>query len=91
MEAEPEQTITYLPDNEIPVVTNRIQDQSGTVGGTRIQIDLRGYFIDPDGDQLLFDVVSSDEEVVTVALDGTDIYYTESTWYNDGNCEGHRW
>jgi len=76
MEAEPEQTITYLPDNEIPVVTNRIQDQSGTVGGTRIQIDLRGYFIDPDGDQLLFDVVSSDEEVVTVALDGTDIYIT---------------
>jgi len=61
--------IEVLPkSNNIPIVTQLINDQTGHVGNTPILIDASHVFTDLDDDTLTLSVSSNDESVATAQL-----------------------
>ena len=60
------------PTNRAPQASQTIPDQAVPAHGHK-QIDLRGYFTDPDGDTLTFTATSADTRVVTVAVAGSTL------------------
>lgn len=60
--------VTVEAPNRAPVVTDTIPDQMMMVGDT-VRLDPADHFSDPDGDDLSYEAVSSDTEVVTALID----------------------
>ncbi|MEM7550504.1 MAG: T9SS type A sorting domain-containing protein [Bacteroidota bacterium] len=80
-------------DNQAPTVENPIADQEEQEGFGTTTISIANIFSDEEGDALTFAVASSNENVVTAALSGTDVVITEAgvgvsqitATANDGN------
>lgn len=58
--------------NRAPIPTGNIDDVE-LLTGESIEIDVAGYFDDPDGDQLTFSAQTSDEDIATVTVSGATI------------------
>lgn len=69
-------SVTVLPVGEAPTTVGVIPDQMLQEGADPVSLDLAPYFADIDGDRLMFEAMSSDLEVVTVAVTGTMLYVT---------------
>ena len=61
-------TVTVELPNRAPEASETIPDQTLMVGDT-VRLDPADYFSDPDGDDLSYEAVSSDTEVVTALID----------------------
>ena len=61
--------------NQAPEVVEAIPNQPLAEGET-VAVDVSGNFSDPDGDALTFTAESGDEEVATVAVDGSTVAVT---------------
>ena len=72
--------VTVNPVNDAPVVVASIDDVTVDEDPDPTVIDLAGVFNDVDiatnGDSLTFSAVSSDESLVTAAIDGTELTLT---------------
>ena len=66
-------TTTIFEVNRPPFVTNAIADTTLPIGGSQNDRDLPQLFVDPEGDQLVFAVESSDDSVVIATLISDDI------------------
>ena len=66
-------TVTIGDPNRSPVVVGRILDQKLTLGGSAVTLDLASSFSDPDGDQLAFQVASSDSGVVRALVSESEL------------------
>ena len=62
--------------NRAPVTAGSIPDQTLTVGGTAVSVDVSGYFSDPDGDALRYSSISGDPDIATVSVSGTTVTIT---------------
>ena len=67
--------ITVTAANQAPEVAEAIPNQALAEGET-ISVDVSGNFSDPDGDALAFAAESGDEDVATVAVDGSTVAIT---------------
>ena len=56
--------------NRLPVASEQIPAQTLVAETPPLEVDMSGYFGDPDGDALAFDAASSDTSVVTVTVAG---------------------
>ena len=65
--------ITDQISNRAPRPANTIPDQTLTVGDSSAPLDLSTYFHDPDGDTLIYTVVSSDPNVATAQRVGSQL------------------
>ena len=65
-------SVTVEPPNQAPEITDTIPPQTLMVGGT-VPLDASNYFSDPDGDELSYEAVSSNTDVVTALAMGTMI------------------
>ena len=63
------------PANQAPVAGTAIPDQT-VVEGQTVTIDISASFSDPDGDALTHTAATSNAEVATVALSGTELSVT---------------
>ena len=70
-------TITITDTNESIVVENPLADQSVDEDFASLRVDFSNVFVDGDGDDLTFEITSSNESVVTVSLDGFEVIVTE--------------
>ena len=61
-------TATVGEGNRHPTALGNIADQTLTLGGRSLTVDLAPRFSDPDGDQLTFRVTSSDSGVVSALI-----------------------
>ena len=69
LSASQEFGVTVEEPNRAPESTDSIPPQTLTVGDT-VRLDASAHFSDPDGDELSYEAVSSDPEIVTaVAMD----------------------
>ncbi|MGZ4135918.1 MAG: S-layer homology domain-containing protein, partial [Tumebacillaceae bacterium] len=72
----PTPTPTPTPVNHAPEVSHTIDAvTAGVEGGTKT-VSLTDVFHDRDGDKLTYSVKSSDSDVATVAVDGTNVVIT---------------
>ena len=69
-EGNPISPTAPTPTNRAPQASQAIPDQAVLASGDK-QLDLQGYFIDPDGDPLTFSAISDDTRVVTAAVAGS--------------------
>ena len=69
-------SVTVLPVGEAPTSIGVIPAQMLQEGADPVTLDLAPYFADVDGDRLMFEAVSSDLEVATVAVTGTMLTVT---------------
>ena len=60
--------VTVEVPNRAPEIADTIPDQMLMVGDT-VRLDPADYFSDPDGDDLTYEAVSSDTDVVTALID----------------------
>ncbi|WP_420317500.1 DUF5018 domain-containing protein [Ekhidna sp.] len=70
-------TIAVANQNESILVANPIADQDLDEGFASIEIEISGVFTDQDGDDLTYEVSSSDETIVTVSNSGAILTITE--------------
>ena len=63
------QSFTATVPNRAPAVSSQIADASVHVG-ENVQVDLSGHFADPDGDELTYAAISSDEGTVAASVSG---------------------
>ena len=61
--------------NAAPMVANEIADQTLTVVDPAM-VSIADTFMDPDGDEMTYSVMSSNEAAATASLDGTDLMIT---------------
>ena len=67
------QTFTAAVEgNRPPVAVGSVSD-AGLAVGDRVEIELSGYFSDPDGDDLSYSASSSDGDVATVSVSGATL------------------
>ena len=59
-------------DSQAPTAVGEIPELRVEVGTTE-SVDLAGHFSDPDGDELSYEVSSSNSEVATVAISGGSV------------------
>ena len=64
-----EQSFAVTVPNRGPVVSAPISDAELHIGDT-VEVDLSGHFTDPDGDELSYTAISSDDEVATASASG---------------------
>ena len=62
-------------ENAAPMVVNEIDDQTLTVVDPAM-VSIADTFMDPDGDELTYKAMSSNEDAATVSLYGTDLTIT---------------
>ncbi|MDE2945447.1 MAG: Ig-like domain-containing protein [Gemmatimonadota bacterium] len=67
--------VTVTAANQAPEPVGAIPAQAMSVGGTAT-VDVSAFFTDPDGDELSYEVESSDARVVSVALSGSRLTLT---------------
>ncbi len=70
--------------NHVPTVAQTITDQTITVNEDEIAVDISGTFTDADGDILTISAVSDNEQVATVAVNGTEVVVTP---VSEGNAK----
>ena len=67
--AGPSVPVVMTPANRAPQAAGTIPDQTLTLGEyERVNLDLDGYFSDPDGDALAYEVISSNTHVADVRV-----------------------
>ena len=64
------------PANRVPALLGAITARSLTAGGSSAQMDLSGYFRDPDDDRLTYSVSSDVTRIATVSISGSQITIT---------------
>ena len=64
------------PANRVPALLGAITARSLTAGGSSAQMDLSGYFRDPDDDRLTYSVSSDVTRIATVSVSGSQITIT---------------
>ena len=62
--------------NRVPVAVGTIVSQKLRVGDASVTVDVSSKFYDPDGDQLTYTAMSSDENIATVSATGSVITIT---------------
>ena len=67
-----DQTFAVTVPNRTPVAVGQIPDAEIFLGDS-VEVDLAGYFIDPDGDALTYALALSSEGTVTVAVAGDTV------------------
>ena len=65
--------VTVAPGNRAPTAVGRIPDQTLTVGGSAVTMDLASRFSDPDGDSLTFRAMFDNPGVVRVTIDEEEL------------------
>ena len=70
-------SVTVTNVNDAPIVASEIDDQELAGGFSTSSFDLSGLFTDEDGDAFTYEVSSSDQSVVTVAVSGSELTLTE--------------
>ncbi|MDE2881916.1 MAG: tandem-95 repeat protein [Acidobacteriota bacterium] len=65
--------VTVVPVNDGPTAVGVIPDQMLHEGGDGVTVDLAPFFTDIDGDPLAFSAETSDAEVVTAVVRGTEL------------------
>ena len=65
-------TTVTVPSNRAPQITESIPDTSMFIG-QNVHLDMQGYFSDPDGDTLTYDVTSSSAQVAMVSVAGSTV------------------
>ena len=65
--------VPQIANNRPPRAVERIEAQPLVLaeGGTAVEVEVRTYFDDPDGDPLTYEVTSSDDEVAVAAMSGS--------------------
>ena len=66
-------TTTVGDGNRAPTAVGSIPDQTLTPGGSPVTLDVAASFSDPDGDQLTFQVSSSDSGIVRALVSESDL------------------
>ena len=66
------ETFTVTVSNRSPEAVGQIDDAETFVGES-VEIELEGYFSDPDGDDLAYSATSSNTRVVTVSVAGATL------------------
>jgi len=75
LEAKQDFDASVEPRNRAPVLTDSIPEQELVEGQTGIS-ELAGPFEDPDGDSIMFEATSSDEDLLTVAVSENQLSVT---------------
>jgi len=75
LEAKQDFDASVEPRNRAPVLTDSIPEQE-LVEGQTVIIDLAVHFEDPDGDSIMFEATSSDEDLLTVAVSENQLSVT---------------
>ena len=65
--------VTVAPGNRAPAAVGRIPDQTLTVGGSAVTMELASRFSDPDGDSLTFRAMVDNPGVVRVTIDEEEL------------------
>ena len=73
--AEQRFAVRVRPRNRAPQAVGTISDLFETVG-SEVAVDVNSYFVDPDGDPIEYQAVSSDTEVATVATSSGTVVVT---------------
>ena len=76
LSSEEEITVTVTDVNEPPEKATEIDDQTLTLGGAAVVIDLSDKFTDPEGDTLTYGTSLSATGVVTVSVSGSYLTVT---------------
>ena len=61
-------TATVKPANQAPVANGTIPDSALEIGGSSTDVDVSGYFTDPNSDTLTYTATSSDTSIATASL-----------------------
>ena len=69
-------SLTVTSANNAPTTIGTIPEQTLTLGGAAVTIDLSSYFSDADGDILTYTATSGDTTKVTVSVSGADVTLT---------------
>ena len=69
-------TVTVSPVNDAPAAVGTMPEQALDEGGNPVSLDLSPYFSDVDGGALSYRAESSDTDVVTVAVLGSQLTLT---------------
>ena len=69
-------SVTVSQPNHPPVAVGTIPDQSLSVGGAAVSVDVSSYFNDPDGDALSYAFSSSDTNKLNASIAGSTILFT---------------
>ena len=69
-------TPTQVAGNRAPSVSGAIPAQTLAVDGAAAAMDVALYFVDPDGDTLMYTAVSSDAAVATASVSGSTMTLT---------------
>ena len=64
------------PANQVPVLVGTVAPRTLRVGGTSEQVDVKGYFQDPDADTLTYKASSDNAGVVSVSVSGSHVTLT---------------
>ena len=64
------------PVNQVPVLVGTVAPRTLSVGGTSEQVDVKGYFQDPDADTLTYKASSDNAGVVSVSVSGSHVTLT---------------
>jgi len=67
----------FVGKNQNPIIIQHIDELNLTSGFTGEVLDLSQVFRDPGGNPLTYTATSSDESVVTVAVTGSDLVFSE--------------
>ena len=70
-------TLTVNPSsNQAPVAVGTIPDQTVTIGGASLTVDVSSYFSDPDGDPLSYAFEFSDTSKMNASVTGSTVLFT---------------
>ena len=62
--------------NQVPTTNGTIPNQTVTVGGTSLTLDVSSYFSDPDGDPLSYAFEFSDSSKMNASVTGSTVLFT---------------
>ena len=63
--------VTVSLANQAPITVGTIAARTLTTGGRNVTLDMSNFFVDPDGDSLIYATASTDRTVATVRLSGS--------------------
>ena len=78
-------SVTVGQPNHPPVAVGSIPDQSLSVGGASVSVDVSSYFNDPDGDALSYDFSSSDTNKLNASITGSTLPFHRRRYRDSHN------